>query len=168
MKRNNLVALLLLLVFVSAGCTFGGTLEITSRPTLPNFEPLAGTWAVTGLYYEGTLIELSDYPSIAGMYDAILLIINEDGSFTHIDYIFQEGQCQQLSSNEYMLNVSYRYKHEFTGGEIKEIPVDNTPLKRYQITVVGDGLINMSSIDPETGSASEDYMPMQLTRKTDP
>ena len=162
MVKRVIIAALVFLCCMSMGCT------LDNRESLdqPDYSSISGMWTVSGVLYEGKLIELSQYEQIAKMYDAILLKIEEDGSFLYIDYVFYEGQCQQHNENEFILPVSRRYTLDFVDGEVQEIEKDNSTEKRYRILVVDEGVINMAAIDPETGLESADIMPMQLKRQT--
>lgn len=169
MKKIIITALLLAGLLCVGGCaqeTAEIPTEATTQQTIAQgYDVIGGTWEVTGLYYNGKLVELSQSEALMDLYDTVYFTASEDGSFLLYNMFFYEGSYEQREDGNFLLLVDRCFRLTMEDGEVVEAESESGSGRSYLLTVVSEGKLRMARMDPMTGQEQTDDLPMLLTRR---
>lgn len=148
------------------------TEEPTPEPTATpadGYGVLGGTWKVGGIYYGNTLIDISQYPEIASIYDAEYLIFNQDGTFLYTNLFFSSGIYERLSGNSFVLKTERVYMMDYQDGQVVEKDMENSPKTSWIVTIVNGEMpgLRFAAMDPMTGKEKLDADPIIFVKASD-
>lgn len=148
------------------------TEEPTPEPTeapADGYSVLGGTWKVGGIYYGKTLIDVSQYPEIASIYDAEYLIFNQDGTFLYTNLFFSSGTYERLSGNSFVLKTERVYMMDYQDGQVVEKDMENSPKTSWIVTIVNGEMpgLKLAAMDPMTGKEEVDADPIIFVKDSE-
>lgn len=143
--------------------------EVTEEPTpeptaapADGYDVLGGTWKVGGIYYGNTLIDISQYPEIASIYDAEYLSFRKDGTFLYTNLLFSSGTYERLSWNSFLLKTERIYMMDYQDGQVVEKDLETSSKTSWIVTIVSGEMagLRFATMDPITGKEKVDEYPI--------
>lgn len=173
MNKNGKVLCLTILLFFLTACQQKQEQPVASNPTTVqstvetsenHYDLLEGSWHVAGVYYEGDLIDLSDYSNLQGIYSTYFLIFSKDGTFTYVNYSFYEGSSQEEDAYTFRLKPDEIYTLEVKNGVAQKKVRDQSDMPTFVVQILDENMLCWEEVNPLTGAPVGDISPLIYER----
>lgn len=135
----------------------------TEPPAADGFDILGGSWKVGAVYSDSRIIDITDIPALADLYDTVYLKFNQDGTFTHADLWIFDGEYTRSKTQQNSFILTRKTKSNFKDGALTTEPYDGN--LRHIVTILDNDTIRLGEYDPITGSAKPSPEPLIFVRK---
>lgn len=168
MIKKILAVVLILAVAIGAYFAFSGKNEEasdnTQQTTADGYDLLKGTWYVGAIYYNNRLYDISDNDALTDLYDTTFIAFREDGTFTFSNIYMKDGTYTRKESSNgkdvFMLKTDRVYLYTFEEGKMVETDKEDGTKTSYLVTMKSEDTLELVEMDPMTGAAKADDMPM--------